>query len=230
VRGAIARHGGDLMAEIDLLRALPRIKRNIQKRKEAKDPAVVAISRQYGEMYFDGPRDYGYGGYRYDGRWLPVARDIIAHFGLRPGMRVLDVGCAKGFLVKDLMLACPRLEAFGLDVSLYALMHAEQEVIGRLHLGTAEKLPFPDNSFDCVLCLNTVHNFPRPRAIKVMQEIQRTSAGRAFVQVDSYHTPEQKEIFESWVLTADFYDYPQGWVELFKEAGYTGDYYWTIIE
>ena len=230
MRGAIARHGGDLMAEIDLLRALPRIKRNIQKRKEAKDPAVVAISRQYGEMYFDGPRDYGYGGYRYDGRWLPVARDIIAHFGLKPGMRVLDVGCAKGFLVKDLMLACPGLEAFGLDVSLYALMHSEKEIIGRLHLGTAEKLPFPDNSFDCVLCLNTVHNFPRPRAIKVMQEIQRTSAGRAFVQVDSYHTPEQKEIFESWVLTADFYDYPQGWVELFREAGYTGDYYWTIIE
>jgi ubiquinone/menaquinone biosynthesis C-methylase UbiE len=219
-----------MMAELDLLRSLPRTKRNIQKRKEAKDPTVVAISKQYGEMYFDGPREYGYGGYRYDGRWIPVARDIIAHFGLKPGMRVLDVGCAKGFLVKDLMLACPGLEAFGLDVSLYALIHAEKEIIGRLHLGTAEKLPFPDNSFDCVLCLNTVHNFPRPRAIKVMQEIQRISGGRAFVQVDSYHTPEQKEIFESWVLTAEFYDYPAGWVELFKEAGYTGDYYWTIIE
>jgi hypothetical protein len=31
-------------------------------------------------------------------------------------------------------------------------------------------------------------------------------------------------------LTAEFYDYPQGWIELFREAGYTGDYYWTIIE
>ena len=218
------------MAEVDLLRALPHAKRNIQKRKDAKDPAVVAISKQYGEMYFDGPREYGYGGYRYDGRWLPVARDIIDHFGLKPGMRVLDVGCAKGFLVKDLMLACPGLEAFGLDISYYAIMHGEPEVIGRLHLGTAEKLVFPDHSFDCVLCLNTVHNFPRPRAIKVMQEIERVSGGHAFVQVDSYHTPEQKEIFESWVLTAEFYDYPQGWIELFEEAGYTGDYYWTIIE
>ena len=218
------------MAEVDLLRALPHTKRNIQRRKEAKDPAVVAISKQYGEMYFDGPREYGYGGYRYDGRWIPVARDIIDHFGLKPGMRVLDVGCAKGFLVKDLMLACPGLEAFGLDISYYAIMHCEPEVIGRLHLGTAEKLVFPDHSFDCVLCLNTVHNFPRPRAIKVMQEIERVSGGHAFVQVDSYHTPEQKEIFESWVLTAEFYDYPQGWIELFEEAGYTGDYYWTIIE
>jgi SAM-dependent methyltransferase len=218
------------MAEVDLLRALPHTKRNIQRRKEAKDPAVVAISKQYGEMYFDGPREYGYGGYRYDGRWIPVARDIIDHFGLKPGMRVLDVGCAKGFLVKDLMLACPGLEAFGLDISYYAIMHGEPEVTGRLHLGTAEKLVFPDHSFDCVLCLNTVHNFPRPRAIKVMQEIERVSGGHAFVQVDSYHTPEQKEIFESWVLTAEFYDYPQGWIELFEEAGYTGDYYWTIIE
>jgi len=218
------------MSEIDLLRALPKVKRDIQLRKDTKDPAVVAISRQYGEMYFDGPRDYGYGGYRYDGRWVAVARDIIAHFGLRPGMRVLDVGCAKGFLVKDLTTACPGLEVFGLDISLYALMNCEPDVIGRLHLGTAERLPFPDRSFDCVLSLNTVHNFPRPRAIKVMQEIQRISRGRAFVQVDSYRTPGQKQIFESWVLTAEFHDYPDGWIALFNEAGYTGDYFWTIVE
>src|SRR5437588_7248563 len=175
------------MAQVNLLRALPNPPRNVQKRAAGKTPELLAASRQFGELYFDGPREYGYGGYRYDGRWIPVARDIVDHFGLKPGMRVLDIGCAKGFLVKDLMKVCPGLEAFGLDISLYALMHCEPEVIGRIHLGTAEKLVFPDNSFDCVLCLNTVHNFPRPRAIKVMQEIQRTSGGRAFVQVDSYH-------------------------------------------
>lgn len=218
------------MAEIDLLRALPKTRRNIQKRAQGKDPAVVAMAKQYGEMYWDGPREFGYGGYRYDGRWRPVARDIIAHYGLKPGMRVLDVGCGKGFLVKDLMLECPELEVFGLDISHYALMHCERNLVGRLHLGTAEKMPFPDASFDCVLSLNTIHNFPRSRAIIAMQEIQRLSGGRAFVQVDSYHTPEQKEIFESWVLTAEFHDYPAGWLKLFEEAGYTGDYYWTIID
>ncbi|MGH6882694.1 MAG: class I SAM-dependent methyltransferase [Hypericibacter sp.] len=218
------------MAEIDLLRALPRTKRDIKKRLDTKDPAVVAIAKQYGEMYFDGPREYGYGGYRYDGRWVPVARDIVAHFGLKPGMRLLDVGCGKGFLVHDLMQVCPGLQAFGLDISPYALMNCDRALVGRLHLGTAEKMPFPDGSFDCVLSLNTVHNFPRARAIKAMKEIQRLSGGKAFVQVDSYHTPEQKEIFESWVLTAEFHDYPAGWVKLFEEAGYSGDYYWTIIE
>lgn len=218
------------MPEVDLLRSLPRVARNIQKRAEGKDQAVVAIAKEYGEMYWDGPRAYGYGGYRYDGRWRSVARDIIAHYGLRPGSRVLDVGCGKGFLVKDLMLECPGLEAFGLDISLYALMHCEKEAVGRLHLGSAEKLPFPDRSFDCVLSLNTIHNLSRPRAVRAMQEIQRLSDGKAFVQVDSYRTPQEKEIFESWVLTAEFHDYPSGWVKLFQEASYTGDYYWTIID
>jgi len=218
------------MAEIDLLRSLPKPKRNIQMRAEAKDPAVIAIAKQYGEMYWDGPREYGYGGYTYDGRWRAVARDMIEHYGLKPGMKVLDVGCGKGFLVKDLMLELPGLEAFGLDVSLYALQHAQPEVIGRLHLGTAEKLPFPDHSFDYVVSLNTIHNFARPRAIKAMAEIERVSKGKSFVVVDSYRTPEQKAIFESWVLTAEYHDYPEQWIRLFAEAGYTGDWNWTIIE
>lgn len=218
------------MAEVHLLRGLPRTKRDIRARGEAKSPEVVAASREYGELYFDGPRGYGYGGYRYDGRWLPVARDIVAHFGLEPGMRVLDVGCAKGFLVKDLMIACPGLEAFGLDVSRYALMNCEKEVVGRLHLGSADSLPFPDGSFDCVLSINTIHNFDRAGAARALAEIERLSPGRAFVQVDSYRTPEQKDVFESWVLTAKFHDYPPGWIALFGEAGYTGDHDWTIVE
>ena len=218
------------MTEINLLRSLPKTNRNISARSESKDPSVVAIAKQYGEMYWDGPREYGYGGYRYDGRWRSVARDIINHFELRPGMRILDVGCGKGFLVKDLMLECPGLEAFGIDISLYALKNCEKETIGRLHLGTAEKMPFPDAGFYCVISLNTIHNLSRLRAISAMKEIQRLSSGRAFVQVDSYHTPEQKTIFESWVLTAEFHDYPSEWIKLFDEAGYQGDYFWTIIE
>ena len=217
------------MAEVNLLRSLPQTKRNVQKRADAKDPEVVAIAKKFDQEYWDGDRKYGYGGYRYDGRWRSVARDIVAHFKLAKGMRVLDVGCGKGFLVKDLMLECPGLEAFGLDISRYALMHCDKDVVGRLHLGSADSLPFPDGAFECVLSINTIHNLPRPRALVALQEIQRLCAGRAYVQVDSYHTPEEKAAFEDWVLTALFHDYPDAWRKLFAEAGYTGDYYWTIV-
>lgn len=215
--------------EVNLVRALPRTKRNITAREQAKDPEVVRISRQFGEMYFDGPRDYGYGGYRYDGRWVPVAHDIIDHFGLKPGMRVLDAGCAKGFLVKDLRDACPGLDVIGLDISAYAIENAHPDAKPHLVQGTVEDMPF-EEPFDAVLCLDTVHNLPRDRAKRALGEIERLSHGRAYVRVDSYRTPEQKAIFESWVLTADFHGYPEDWLALFDEAGYTGDYSWTIIE
>jgi len=215
------------MPEVNLLDALPKSKRDVKAREGGKNPEVIAASKEYGELYFDGPREYGYGGYRYDGRWVPVAQTMIDHFGLKPGDRLLDVGCAKGFLVKDFLSL--GIDAFGLDISEYALMHCESEVVGRLQLGSAEKLPFPDGSFDAVVAINSIHNLPRDLCGQALQEIERLAPGKGYVQVDSYRTPEQKEIFESWVLTAEFHDYPEGWIKLFNEVGYTGDYYWTIL-
>lgn len=216
------------MAEINLLRSLPQGKRNVAARASAKTDEHIRISREYGEMYFDGPREYGYGGFRYDGRWRSVAKDIVEHFDLKPGDRLLDVGCAKGFLVKDLLEL--GIDAYGIDVSEYALMHCEPEVVGRLHLGSAESLPFPDNSFAAVTSINTAHNLPRERCVRAVQEMERLAPGKGFIQVDSYRTPEQKVLFESWVLTAMHHDYPDGWQHLFREAGYSGDWFWTIID
>jgi len=218
------------MAEVNLLARLPQTRRNLAQRHQAQTPENIEIARQYGELYFDGPREVGYGGYRYDGRWVPIAEDIVRHFHLQPGDRVLDVGCAKGFLVKDLMKVRPGLEAFGLDISEYALMHCEPEVVGRLHLGSADRLPFPSNSFNAVISINTLHNLDRDSAIQAVREVERLAPGRGFIQVDSYRTPGERELFLRWVLTARFHDYPDGWIKLFQEAGYTGDWYWTLLE
>jgi ubiquinone/menaquinone biosynthesis C-methylase UbiE len=218
------------MTEINLLRRYPKAKRNIDKRQSAQTAQNIALAREYGREYFDGSRDTGYGGYSYDGRWVPIATDMIEHFDLRPGSRVLDVGAAKGFLVKDFAIACPGLEAFGLDISEYALLHCEPEVVGRLHLGSADRLPFPDDSFDAVISINTLHNLERDRCIVALQELIRVSRGGCYVQVDSYRTEEQRELFLSWVLTAKTHYDPDGWRKLFAEACYTGAYSWTIVE
>jgi ubiquinone/menaquinone biosynthesis C-methylase UbiE len=217
------------MREVNLLHSLPRSKRSVKDRA-ARTDEHIRTARLYGHDYFDGERAYGYGGYHYDGRWSSVAKDIIERYELEAGDRVLDIGCAKGFLVKALMDACVGLEAFGVDISQYALMRCEEECIGRLHWGTAIELPFPDNSFKAVTCINTLHNLERIEIIVALREIERICrTGRSFVQVDSYHTPQEKALFEQWVLTAKYHGYPHEWLEVFMEAGYTGDYYWTVI-
>lgn len=216
------------MPEINLLAAYPQTKRNFTERGSASEEDK-RIAREFGHDYFDGPRIRGYGGYRYDGRWLPIAKTFVEHWNLKPGDRVLDVGCAKGFLVKDLMIACPGLEAYGLDVSSYALANAEQEVKDRLTLGNALKLPFNDGSFDAVISINTIHNLDRDGCKQALREMMRVSPKHQYVQVDAYRTPEDRELFLTWVLTAKTHDYPEKWEQLFKEAGYTGDYYWTIL-
>ena len=66
----------------------------------------MAIAKQFGEMYFDGPREYGYGGIVTMGAG-GRSPETSLRVSVKPGMRVLDVGCAKGFLVKDLMQETP---------------------------------------------------------------------------------------------------------------------------
>ena len=216
--------------EVNLLKSLPETCRNVGERRAAKTDEAIAIARRYSFDYFDGPREYGYGGYYYDGRWRPVAHDIVKHYGLGPGARVLDIGCAKGFLVADLV-SCG-IDAYGVDLSRYAVMSCPDHVVGRVHQGDARQLPFSSDTFDLVLSINTIHNLDRLDVIKALRQIERVRrkpGGHSFVQVDSYRTEVEQSLFEDWVLTAKFHGYPSDWLKVFKEAGYEGDYYWTLV-
>lgn len=69
--------------EIDLLKNYPKAKRDLTARLENKSDEVRRIARQFGRDFFDGNRDYGYGGFQYQPRfWQPVVPDFISHFGL----------------------------------------------------------------------------------------------------------------------------------------------------
>jgi cyclopropane fatty-acyl-phospholipid synthase-like methyltransferase len=217
------------VAEVNLLARYPKSKRNVKARLGNKEENR-ALAMKFGKEYFDGSREQGYGGFSYDGRWIPIAEDIVRHFNLKAGDRVLDIGCAKGFLVKDLMKVCPGLEVFGIDVSEYAVLNCEPEVVGRLHVGDARKLPFPINSFKVALSINTIHNFDRAGCIESLKEMQRVASSGGYVQVDAYRNPEEEQLFQDWVLTALTHGTPNDWLKILKEADYAGDYYWTILE
>lgn len=217
------------MREINLLESAPKAVRDIDARKANKEESR-RLALKFGFEYFDGTREQGYGGYRYDGRWVAVAKRLVDLYRLKPGSRVLDIGCAKGFLIKDLLDVLPGVEAWGIDISEYAIRNAHPGVAGRLVRASCERLPFADNSFDLALAINTVHNLEPERCLEAVRELQRVSPRAGFIQVDAYRTPEERELFEDWMLTAQTYLRPDEWRELLGRAGYTGDYYWTILE
>jgi SAM-dependent methyltransferase len=218
-----------VVSEVDLLDRYPRTTRDIAARAAAV-PAQRQVAMRFAREYFDGDRGQGYGGYRYDGRWVPVAERIRDFYGLRAGDRVLDIGCAKGFLLHDLRRVVPGLRVSGLDISDYALIHAMEDVRPGLVRGSADRLPFRSGAFDLVVSINTIHNLERADCIRALREMERVGRRHRYVQVDSWLTELQREKFERWQLTARTYSDPDGWRRLFAEAGYTGDYYWTVTD
>ncbi|MFC3053741.1 methyltransferase domain-containing protein [Kordiimonas pumila] len=219
------------MPEFNLLKSVPSIRRSVAARLVNKD-VNRAEALKFGQAYFDGPREQGYGGYTYDGRWKAVAATARDRYGLKAGMKVLDIGCAKGFFVHDLMEMVPGLEAVGIDISAYALEHALHSVQAHVQQGSADKLPFADHSFDAVFSINTIHNLDRAGCVAALQEMVRVckNPGACFVQVDAYRNEAELTLFEAWMLTAQTYCTPDEWYTLFAEARYTGDYFWTILE
>jgi ubiquinone/menaquinone biosynthesis C-methylase UbiE len=218
------------VAEIDLMDQYPRTKRSLADRQAVTD-TDRAVACRFGREYFDGDRRHGYGGYHYHPRfWQATACRFRDHYRLPAEASVLDVGCAKGFLLYDFKQLMPSLRIAGIDVSTYALDNARPEVRPFLQLCNATELPFPDRSFDLVLAINTIHNLELPDCRQALREIQRVSKRHAFVVVDAWRTPQQGRLLKQWVLTAKTYFHVDDWVAVFHEAGYTGDYYWFLFE
>lgn len=215
--------------EIDLLANYPRTKRNVEERGQAKTEEDRRIARQFGRDFFDGDRRHGYGGFNYLPRfWQPVAPTFIEHFGLCAGDRLLDVGCGKGFMLHDFALLIPGLVVKGVDVSQYAIDHSIDDMRPHVQVANANRLPFPDKSFDVVISINTIHNLAREDCGQALREIERVARRGAFITVDAYHSEEERERMLAWNLTAQTILHVDEWKAFFAEVGYTGDYFWFI--
>ena len=215
--------------EIDLLANYPKTKRNLEDRAQTKTEEDRSIARRFGQEFFDGDRRHGYGGFNYLPRfWQPVVPTLRAHFGLEAGSSLLDVGCAKGFMLHDIALLIPGIAVEGVDVSEYAIAHALEDMAPHVRVADACALPFPDKSFDVVISINTVHNLEREACGIALREIERVSRKGSFITVDAYRNEEERERMFAWNLTGRTIMHVDEWKAFFREVGYTGDYFWFI--
>ncbi len=220
------------MAQVDFITSLHKSqKRDYLARVINNDKADCAlVSKRLGKDYWDGERKYGYGGYKYDGRWKRMAEELVKYYNLKNGERVLDIGCGKGYLLYELKLLLPGLEIIGLDLSKYALDNSKEEIREYLHLGTACKLDYPDKYFDLIISLNTLHYLYIFELKQALLEISRACRKNSYIVVESYRNEYEKANLLNWQLTCECFFTPQEWEWLFKEFGYKGDYSFIYFE
>ena len=180
--------------------------------------------------YWDGNRLTGYGGMRYDGRWMKIAQAMVEHYGIQPGDRILDVGCGKGYLLYDFTQVVPDVEVVGLDISSYAIGDSREEVRDKLIEGHARALPFDDDSFDFVVSINTLHNLPCYDLDAALREIERVGKRNKFICVESYRNESEKANLLYWQLTCEAFNSPEEWDWWFKQTGYQGDHGYIFFE
>ena len=195
-------------------------------------PKAEAIKRakEYGYDYWDGDRKFGFGGYKYDGRWRPVADALAEYYNLQRGDRILDVGCGKGFLLYELTQSVPGIEVEGADISEYAIENSKEEIRPRLRIADASALPYDDESFDLVISLNTLHNLYCRDLERALKEIERVGKNDKYIVVESYRNEQEKVNMMCWVLTGECFFTPDEWQWWFEHSGYTGDHSFIYFE
>jgi SAM-dependent methyltransferase len=192
---------------------------------------AAKLAKQWAFDYWDGDRRINYGGYRYmPGRWAPVGQAMIDHYGLKPGDRILDIGCGKGFQLYELTQLLPGVEVYGIDVSAYAIENAKEEIKDRLQVGNATSLPYPDQHFDFVFSLNALHNLHCYDLDKALREMERVGKKNKYLCVESYRTEEEKANLLYWQVTCEAFCTPEEWEWWFKQTGYTGDHSFIYFE
>lgn len=207
-----------------------KTKRDYVGRMSDEKVMCMKAAKRYGADYWDGDRRFGYGGYKYDGRWASVAKRLVETYNLPQNAKILDVGCGKGYLLYELKKLLPDCRTTGLDISEYAIQNAKEEVKGCLFVHKAQDAyPFGDEEFDLVISITTLYNLYFYELKSALEEIERVGKNK-FIVMESYRNDEELFNLQCWALTCQLFFSSGEWIWLFNFLGYTGDYEFIYFE
>lgn len=187
-------------------------------------------AREYEFDYWDGDRRYGYGGYKYDGRWKAAAESLIKTYDLPPDAKILDVGCGKAHLLYELKQLLPQAEVCGFDISRHGIGDAPEAIRDSLFIQRAQDpYPFGDRQFDLVISLGCLHNLRIFELKTALAEIERVGKNK-YIMVESYRNEQELFNLQCWALTAEAFFDTAAWIWLYNHFGYSGDYEFIYFE
>ncbi len=149
----------------------------------------------------------------------------IAALGFKPGSHVLELGFGNGRMVPEVIGQAENIRYAGLDVSPTMVAEATRwnaapVAAGRAHfyLGSAEQMPFPDGSFDCVFSVGVAHFWSDPaRALAETRRVLRPG-GRSVIGCLHPRTAPPFALPENGFYLRDAAE----WDALHQDAGFSG--------
>tara|TARA_B100000989_G_C19509902_1_gene458433 strand:+ start:108 stop:770 length:663 start_codon:yes stop_codon:yes gene_type:complete len=207
-------------------RLYPQSKReNISQKRVLVPEKIRKKLQKFPKEYFDGERAFGYGGYYYNIKFFDkIVKKMIKYYRLKNNSKILDVGCAKGFMIYDFKQNNPNLIVRGIDISSYCKKNAHPKVKRFIKVGNCKKLPYKDNSFDLVISISTIHNLEKKFIKQALNELIRVSKGSIFIRVKAFKNIRQKKLINKWNLVAKSNLSEKQWIKLFKQVNFKGDY------
>ena len=201
-----------------------KTKRNYLQRMIDGKSDAMQVSTKYSFDYWDGKRKYGYGGYKYDGRWKIIAKKIIRRYRLTSNSKILDIGCGKGFLVYELSRLLKSKNVYGVDISSYAIKNSPNEIKNNLKkIDARKKMSFKKNEFDLAISINLIHNFNIEEIFSFIKNIKSISK-KTYVSTESYRNNIELYNLQCWALTADSFFSHKEWEWILKANNYYRDY------
>ncbi len=186
------------------------------------------IAWKKNKEFYDGSRKNGYGGFKYDGRWLKILPKIIKRYQLNSSSKVLEIGCKKGFLIHDLKKLVPGINCTGVEDHFYPIKECKKEVKKFIKYSNFTKLPFKKNSFDCIIGVSSIYTYNFGDLLKIFNEIKRVSKNNnILITLASYENTKDLEKLLNWTTLSTVILKKKDWLRLFKEIGYKGDYFFT---
>jgi len=123
----------------------------------------------------------------------------------------LDVGCAKGFLVKALVDL--GVNASGIDPSNYAISAVLPDIKERIKQGIAQALPYEENLFDIVTCFDVLEHIHENEVPQVLSEMFRVTKQWLIIRVVTKQLPNDVGSNHATIHNKEW------WNEKIKEAG-----------
>ena len=202
-----------------------KTKRNYLDRMVNSKVSCMKEAKKYENDYWDGPRKFGYGGYKYiPGRFKEVAKKLIKKFNLKNHSKVLDVGCGKAFILYEIKKILPKIKIVGFDISKHAIKNSPKQIRSDLFVYNAKnKYPYAKKKFDLAISTGCFHNLEIYDLKFALKEIQRVSK-KTYIMVESYRNDKELFNLQCWALTCESFFSEQEWKWLFEEFGYNQNY------